>query len=75
VTFYLDKQQTQDAWFNWEDTAAHRSYCRADTNWNIIYQDIISKADANNTSDTLGAVNGVTGTRTNYNLSNPLETF
>jgi hypothetical protein len=71
--FYLDKQITQNSWFsNWDDGPVNRSYRRVDTNWNIIYQDVSS--DSNSVGN-LGQANGVTGTRKNYNLSNPNGKF
>ena len=62
---YLDQQNTQDAWFAW-DTAKGRSqfYCRADTNWNVVYQDLQP------TANTLGRPNGLAANRKNYNLEN-----
>ncbi|MHC4074183.1 MAG: hypothetical protein ACYTGS_19510, partial [Planctomycetota bacterium] len=62
---YLDKQQTVDTWFTWETIKnADQFYCRADNDWNIVYQDM---ATAGNT---LGNTNGTNGERRNYNLTN-----
>ena len=60
---YLDKQDTQDSWFTW-DTVQDISqfYCRSDGNCNFIYQDLAAA------TNTLGAANGTTGARRNYNL-------
>jgi hypothetical protein len=60
---YLDRQQTTDSWFAW-DTAANvsQSYGRADTNWNVVYQNLTTG------SNTLGNANGLAGTRKNYNF-------
>lgn len=60
---YLDKQPTQDSWFTW-DTVKNTSqfYCRADGNWNVVYQDLTAAAN------TLGKDNGLAGTRKNYNF-------
>ncbi|MHC4370710.1 MAG: hypothetical protein ACYSW8_24130 [Planctomycetota bacterium] len=67
---YLDRQQTSDAWFDFKTIKnVTQSYARADDNWNIVYQEF---AAADNT---LGAVNGLTGTRRNYNLASSLGGF
>jgi len=62
---YLDKQQTQDVWFTW-DTAkdVEQFYARRDSNWNIVYQDMMLA------SNTLGSSNALVGTRKNYNFYN-----
>ncbi len=61
---YLDRQHTEDAWFEWNAAKnALKSYARPDSDWNVVYQEF---ADAGNT---LGAGNGLTGTKKNYNLS------
>ncbi len=61
---YLDKQQMDDAWFDW-DTSKNimQSYARPDNDWNIVYQDFET---ANNT---LGTGNGLTAAKKNYNLA------
>jgi len=61
---YLDTQQTDDTWFEW-NTAKNvtKSYARPDNDWNIVYQEF---TEAGNT---LGAANGLTGTKKNYNLA------
>jgi hypothetical protein len=67
---YLDKQQTQDEWFNWDTIKGTRqSYCRGDDNWNVVYQDFQSAAE------TLGGANGTGGDRKNYNLTNSVGPF
>jgi len=67
---YLDKQQTEDEWFNWDTAKGTRqSYCRSDNNWNVVYQDLQSA------SETLGGANGVSGGRRNYNLANSVGPF
>ena len=67
---YLDKQHTDDAWFDWNASKnVTQSYARPDNDWNIVYQDF---ATADNT---LGTVNGLTGTRPNYNLASSLGDF
>lgn len=67
---YLDKQQTQDEWFNWDTVKGTRqSYCRADDNWNVVYQDFQSA------TETLGGANGTGGDRKNYNLTNSVGPF
>jgi len=61
---YLDKQQTDDAWFDWSTSKnVTQSYARPDDDWNIVYQDFES---ANNT---LGTGNGLTAAKRNYNLA------
>jgi len=62
---YLDKQQTQDGWFDW-DTAKNvqQFYARRDKDWNIVYQTMVSA------SNTLSSSNGLDGTRRNYNFYN-----
>ncbi|HCO94167.1 MAG TPA: hypothetical protein DIU00_09485 [Phycisphaerales bacterium] len=70
---YLDKQQTQDEWFEW-DTAKNvqQFYARADNAWNVVYQNVVSA------SNTLGGANGLSGARKNYNFynfANALERF
>jgi DNA uptake protein ComE-like DNA-binding protein len=61
---YLDTQNTDNAWFEW-NTAKNvtHSYARRDNDWNIVYQEF---TDASNT---LGAENGLVGTKKNYNLT------
>ena len=60
---FLDKQQTQDDWFIWEDIKdVPQYYSRADNDWNVVYQNLESA------SNTLGTANGLTGTRKNYNF-------
>ena len=60
---FLDKQQTQDDWFVWEDFKdVPQYYSRADNDWNVLYQNM-EPAD-----NTLGNANGLTGTRKNYNF-------
>ena len=70
---YLDKQPTHDSWFTW-DTAKNllQSYARADSNWNVVYQNLTAAGN------TLGKSNGLAGTRKNYNFyssPNPLGAF
>jgi DNA uptake protein ComE-like DNA-binding protein len=62
---YLDKQQTEDAWFNW-DTVRNipQFYARADNNWNVVYQNLTTA------SNTLGRANGLSGGQNNYNFYN-----
>ncbi len=67
---YLDKQQTQDEWFNWDTIKGTRqSYCRPDDNWNVLYQDLQSA------TETLGGTNGTGRVRKNYNLANFVGAF
>ena len=67
---YLDKQQTEDEWFNWDTAKGTRqSYCRSDNNWNVVYQDLQSAAE------TLGGINGLSAGRRNYNLENSVGPF
>ncbi len=67
---YLDKQQTEDEWFNWDTIKGTRqSYCRPDNNWNVVYQDLQSAAE------TLGGANGLSAGRRNYNLENSVGPF
>jgi len=67
---YLDKQQTQDEWFNWDTIKGTRqSFCRLDDNWNVVYQDLQSA------TETLGGANGAGGDRKNYNLANSVGPF
>jgi hypothetical protein len=70
---YLDKQQTQDDWFVWENFKdVPQYYSRADNDWNVVYQNVVSA------SNTLGNANGITGTRKNYNFydfASALERF
>jgi hypothetical protein len=67
---YLDKQQTQNAWFNWDTIKGTRqSYCRLDDNWNIVYQEFQAA------TETLGGANGTGGYRKNYNLANSMGSF
>ena len=70
---YLDKQQTQDDWFVWENFKdVPQYYSRADNDWNVVYQNLESA------SNTLGNANGITGTRKNYNFydfASALERF
>jgi hypothetical protein len=67
---YMDKQKTDETWFNWSDIKdAVKSYARADGNWNILYQVMSSAAN------TLGLANGINGPRKNYNLENSTGLF
>lgn len=67
---YLDQQKTEDAWFAW-DSAKGKSqfYCRADYNWNVIYQNLQTA------TNTLGKANGVSATKKNYNIENFMVRF
>lgn len=67
---YLDKQRTENEWFNWDTVKGTRqSYCRLDDNWNVIYQDFLSA------NETLGGTNGKGGDRKNYNFTNSVGPF
>jgi hypothetical protein len=65
---YLDKQQTEDEWFDWETVKdAEQFYARQDKDWNIVYQNMEPA------SNTLGSSNGLDetdGTKRNYNFYN-----
>jgi hypothetical protein len=70
VKLPLDKQVTQDAWFKWDDTNdTSKFYARSDTNWNIIYQSLISSGN------TLGTSNAIAGAHKNYNLADSTDFF
>ena len=67
---YLDKQQTQDNWFIWDDVKdISQFYCRSDNDWNVVYQDLYSA------TNTLGAANGTEGSKRNYNITNSFSPF
>ncbi len=67
---YLDKQETEDNWFDWDTTKGTRqSYCRPDNDWDIVYQNLQSAAE------TLGGANGLSAGRRNYNLENSVDSF
>ena len=67
---YLDKQETEDNWFDWDTTKGTRqSYCRPDNDWDIVYQNLQSAAE------TLGGANGLSAGRKNYNLANSVDFF
>jgi len=67
---YLDKQETEDNWFDWDTTKGTRqSYCRPDNDWDIVYQNLRSAAE------TLGGANGLNAGRRNYNLANSVGPF
>ncbi len=67
---YLDKQQTEDEWFNWDTVKGTRqSYCRSDNNWNVVYQDLQASVE------TLGGANSLNAGRRNYNLENSVGPF
>ena len=62
---FLDKQQTQDEWFDWEDFKdAPQYYSRPENNWNLVYQNVVTA------SNTLGNPNELNGARKNYNFYN-----
>ena len=62
---YLDKQQTQDEWFDWNEVKdVSKFYSRADNDWNVVYQNLEIA------SNTLGNDNGLAGARRNYNFYN-----
>ena len=68
---YLDKQETQDDWFEWETVkSVEKFYCRPDNDWNIVYQNFESSS-----ANSLGLVNLVTGTGKNYNFENAMDYF
>ncbi len=61
---YLDKQDTQDDWFSWNDVKdSSKFYCRDDNNCNVVYQDLSAA------TNTLGASNGTDGEKNNYNFT------
>ena len=63
---YLDRQKTQEFWFDPNDSNdTEQFYGRPETNWNIVYQDMVPEP-----SNTLGADNGLTADRKNYNFYN-----
>ena len=67
---HLDQQETEDTWFAWDNAKGKSQfYCRPDSNWNVIYQNLESA------SNTLGKANGVITTRKNYNLENFMGRF
>jgi hypothetical protein len=67
---YLDKQQTQNGWFDWDSIKGTRqAYSRLDNNWNVVYQELQAA------SETLGRANGTGGNRKNYNLANSVGPF
>jgi hypothetical protein len=61
---YLDRQQTKDNdWFGWNNVKdVSQYYSRADNDWNVVLQNMVSA------SNTLGTANGLNGARTNYNF-------
>ncbi len=67
---YLDKQETEDEWFNWDTIKGTRqSYCRPDNDWDVVYQNLQTAAE------TLGGANGLSAGRRNYNLANSVGSF
>ena len=63
---YLDQQLTQVSWFDPNDSNdVNPFYGRPDTNWNIVYQEMIPEPN-----NTLGADNLLPADRTNYNFYN-----
>lgn len=63
---YLDKQETQAPWFDPNDSNdVEDFYGRPDTNWNIVYQDLVPEPN-----NTLGGDNLLTADRKNYNFYN-----
>jgi len=67
---YLDKQETEDDWFNWDTVKGTRqAYSRPDNDWDIVYQNFQSSAE------TLGGANGLSAGRRNYNLANSVDYF
>ncbi|HEC03939.1 MAG TPA: hypothetical protein ENI81_10425, partial [Phycisphaerales bacterium] len=70
VDLYLDRQRTEYAWFVWSTSKnVTQSYARPDNDWNIVYQEFAAA------SNTLGAANGLTGTKKNYNLASSAGDF
>ena len=60
---YLDKQQTQDQWFEWDTVSGRQQfYARADDDWDVVYQDMELA------SNTLTNSNGLDAARKNYNF-------
>ncbi|MCK4293032.1 MAG: hypothetical protein KAY65_07530 [Planctomycetes bacterium] len=60
---YLDRQDTEDAWFDWDvikDTG--QFYSRPDNDWNILYQNMVSAGN------TLDNENAPVGAQKNYNI-------
>ena len=67
---YLDRQKTQDEWFTWSDVRdTSKFYCRDDGKGNYVYQNLQAA------TNTLGAVNGTSGLRRNYNITNSAGSF
>jgi len=63
---YLDQQQTQEPWFDPNDANdVEQFYGRPDTNWNIVYQDMVPELNG-----TLGGYNMLLAERKNYNFYN-----
>lgn len=63
---YLDQQLTQVSWLDPNDSNnVNPFYGRPDTNWNIVYQEMIPEPN-----NTLGADNLLPADRTNYNFYN-----
>jgi hypothetical protein len=67
---FLDKQTTQDAWFEWDDANdTSKFYNRSDANWNIVYQEFIAS------TNTLGINNVRAALRKDYNIANSTDFF
>ncbi len=67
---YLDKQETEDEWFDWAAIKGTRqSYSRTDNNWDVVYQNLQTAAE------TLGGANGLSAGQRNYNLENSVGPF
>ncbi len=67
---YLDKQETEDDWFNWDTVKGTRqAYSRPDNDWDVVYQNLQTAAE------TLGSANGLNTGRRNYNLANSVDYF
>jgi len=63
---YLDQQQTQEPWFDPNDSNdVGQFYGRPETNWNIVYQDMVAEPNS-----TLGGHNMLLADRKNYNFYN-----
>ena len=79
-SFYLDRQLTDDRWFDWNTVKGKAQYyARADANWNILYQNMtlvgetpLNKTPAKRADDpTTWDWVSKWATRRNYNLPSP----
>ena len=72
--FYLDRQITDDLWFDWRSVRGRfQYYARADFDWHIVYQDmfLVGETPLGHTQADQDSMRSHTAGLKNYNLPSP----